>query len=84
MAKITSSRFATEEDYKKLQNWNVGTFHRVSISPETEALSGEETKKEPDSSQPRPATKEQWEEFERNEKTLGEALRKHKPPIQFG
>jgi len=84
MAKITSRRSATEEDYKKLQNWSVGTFHRVSISPETEALNGEETKKEPDSSQLRPATKEEWEEFDRNEKVLTEALKKHKPPIQFG
>jgi len=42
------------------------------------------SEKEPDSSQLRPATKEEWEEFDRNEKTLGEALRKHKPPIQFG
>jgi len=39
---------------------------------------------EPPSTQLEPATKEQWEEFERNEKTLGEALRKHKTPIPFG
>jgi len=39
---------------------------------------------EPPSTQLEPATKEQWEEFERNEKVLGEALKKHKPPIPFG
>jgi len=36
------------------------------------------------SSQLRPATKEEWEEFEANEKVLTEALKKHKPPIPFG
>jgi len=39
---------------------------------------------EPPSTQLEPATKEQWEEFEANEKVLTEALKKHKPPIPFG
>jgi len=42
------------------------------------------SEKEPDSSQFRPATKEEWKEFEANEKALTEALKRHKPPIQFG
>jgi hypothetical protein len=28
-----SGRYATEDDYKRLQNWNVGTFHRASTLP---------------------------------------------------
>jgi mannose-6-phosphate isomerase-like protein (cupin superfamily) len=47
MDKFTSSRSATEEDYKKRQNWNVGTFHRASTLPETEQSSVEEKKSEP-------------------------------------
>jgi len=42
MAKHILIRTATEEDYRKMQNWCVGTFHRVSTLPETEQSSGEE------------------------------------------
>ncbi len=38
----TKIRSATEEDYRKRQNWSVGTFHTVSTLPTTEASSGEE------------------------------------------
>lgn len=35
-------RSATEEDYRKRQNWSVGTFHTVSTLPTMETSSGEE------------------------------------------
>jgi len=42
-------RYATDEDYKRLQNWSVGTFHTVSTLPTTETSPGEE--KPPDKSE---------------------------------
>lgn len=35
-------RIATEEDLRKRQHWNVGTFHRASTLLETETSDGEE------------------------------------------
>ena len=42
MAKDIPIRSATEEDYKKLDFWNVGTFHRFTPLPETETSGGQE------------------------------------------
>jgi hypothetical protein len=42
--KPISHRTATEEDYRKRQHWNVGTFHRIAPLPETETSDGAEKK----------------------------------------
>jgi len=42
--KRTPIRSATEEDYKKRNFWNVGTFHRASILPETDQSTGKTQK----------------------------------------
>lgn len=34
LEKLISNRFATEEDYAKRQNWQVGTFHRRWTPPQ--------------------------------------------------
>ena len=47
MVKPISIRYATEDDYKKLNFYNVGTLHRASTSKATEASSGEGKKEKP-------------------------------------
>ena len=42
MAKDIPIRSATEEDYKRMNYWNVGTYHRASTLLETETSDGEE------------------------------------------
>lgn len=46
MAKRISAHYATEEDYKKLNFYSVGTLHRASTSPVTEPSSGKGEKKD--------------------------------------
>jgi hypothetical protein len=46
MAKRISAHYATEEDYKKLNFYSVGTLHRASTLPVTEPSSGKDEKKD--------------------------------------
>jgi hypothetical protein len=44
MEKRFSAHYATEEDYKKLNFYSVGTLHRASTLPVTAASSGKDKK----------------------------------------
>jgi hypothetical protein len=46
IGKRITHRTATEEDYKKMDFWNVGTFHRASTLQETEPPGGADKSQE--------------------------------------